>query len=169
MNSGWSLAMNSANSETKNRTMNSHNDQKPRLLALKLRQRRALSGDSVSQCSSTGTPMPSGPTGAVSGACGLTRASTSHLPRLEIDPRIDPGIGQVGDQVHDQADQGEDVEIGEHHRVVAVEHAFEAEQPQTVQREDRLDQQGAGEECGDEGAGKAGDDEQHGVAKDVAI
>src|ERR1700752_3701102 len=109
MNSGWSFAMNSANSEITNSARNSHNDQKPRRLDLKLRQRRALSGDSVSQCSSTGTPMPSGPTGVVSGACGLTRASPSHLPRLEIDPRIDPGVGQVRDQINDEAKQGEDV------------------------------------------------------------
>ena len=51
----------------------------------------------------------------VEGATGA-----SHLARLEIDARIDPGIGEVGDQVHDEADQGEDIEIGEHDRIVAL-------------------------------------------------
>src|SRR3984957_5658492 len=110
---------------------------------------------------------PSGPEGSMSGVIAGSRAagsrgvstlssmvvltSTSDLPRLEIDARIDPSIGQVGNQVHDQADEGENIEIGEHHRIVAVEHAFKAEQAQPVERENRLDQQRAGEECADEG------------------
>src|SRR5580704_8387371 len=115
---------------------------------------------------------PSGPAGSTSGvnagsgAAGsrgpmssrmVVLSSTSDLPRLEIDARIDPGIGQVGDQIHDQADESENVEIGEHHRIVAVEHAFEAQQPETVQREYGLDQQRAGEECADEGGRESGD------------
>src|SRR4029079_14793471 len=80
-------------------------------------------------------------------ASAVVLSFTSHLPRLEIDARIDPGIGEVGDQVHDQADEREDVEIGEHDRVVAVEHAFEAQQPEAVEREDGLDEQRTGEEC----------------------
>ena len=84
----------------------------------------------------------------------LVRSSTSDLPRLEIDARIDPGVGEVGDQVHHQPDQREDVERREHHRIVAVEHALEAEQPEPVEREDRLDQQRAGEEACTNAPGK---------------
>src|ERR1019366_9822487 len=95
--------------------------------------------------------------------------SNSHLPRLEIDARIDPGVGQIGNQIHDEADEGEDVEVGEHYRVVAVEHAFEAQKSEPVEREDRFDQERAGEAGADECAGETGDDQQHGVAKDVAV
>src|SRR5580704_4303255 len=85
---------------------------------------------------------PSGPAGSTSGvnagngAAGsrgprfsrmVVLSSTLDLPRLEIDARIDPGIGQVGNQIHDQADESENIKIGEHHRIVAVEHAFEAQ------------------------------------------
>src|SRR5580700_8073759 len=128
---------------------------------------------------------PSGPAGSTSGvnagsgAAGsrgrsmswsmVVLTSTSDLPRLEIDARIDPGIGQVGDQIHDQADEGENVEIGEHHRIIAIEHAFEAEQPQPVEREYGLDQQRAGKERADEGGRKAGDYQHHGVAENVAV
>src|SRR5579862_866986 len=182
MNSGLSLAMNSANSVTTNSTRNIHNDQKPRRLALKLYQRRMLIGDNWKR--SRGT-RPSGPVGSLSGfngglgAAGSTGpsmsstrvvfSSTSDLPRLEIDARIDPGIGQVGNQVHHQADEGENVEIGEHHRIVAVEHAFEAEQAKAIKREYGLDQQRAGKERADEGGRKAGDHQHHGVAEDVAV
>src|SRR6185437_10713919 len=148
MKIGLSLAMNSAPSEITNRTRKIHNDQKPRLLALKLRQRRALIGDSSK--SRAGPARPSGPAGSMSGrssgAAGASApgaimssvrslASTSHLPRREINARIDPRIGEVGDQRHDQADECEDIDVGEHHRIVAVEHAFEAEQAEAVERE----------------------------------
>ena len=92
-----------------------------------------------------GGAIPSGPVGSEFGrlslpghdgrgglaslptAVGWVLTSTSHLPRFEIDARVDPGIGQVGDQIHDESDKREDVEIGEHHRIVAIEHALEAE------------------------------------------
>src|SRR5580704_10861045 len=182
MNSGLSLAMNSANSVTTNSTRKNHNDQKPRRLALKLYQRRMLIGDNSKRMRGA---RPSGPDGSMSGVNAGSRAagsrglpmssrmavlsSTSDLPRLEIDARIDPGVGQVGNQVHDQADESENIEIGEHHRIVAVEHAFEAEQPKAIEREYRLDQQRAGEERADEGGRKAGDHQHHGVAEDVAV
>src|ERR1700731_359411 len=170
MNSGLSVGMNSANSVTTNSTRKIHNDQKPRRLALKLYQRRMLIGDSWKR--SRGA-RPRGPVGSLSGvhrglgaagsagpSASSTRvvfSSTSDLPRFEIDARIDPGIGQVGNQVNDQADEGKNVEVGEHHRIIAVEHAFEAEQAQPVEREYRLDQQRAGKERADEGGRKAGD------------
>src|SRR2546427_1588602 len=115
------------------------------------------------------TTRPTGETAVVSGVFAVSWASTSDLPGLEVDPRIDPGIGEVRDEVHDQPDKGEDVERREHHRIVAVEHALEAEQAEPVEREDRLDQQRAGKERMDEGAGKPGDDDQHGVAENVAV
>ena len=76
----------------------------------------------------------------------------SDLAALEIDPRIDPGVGEVGDELHDEAHQRKDVERREDDRVVAVHHALEAEQAEPVEREDRLDEQRSGEEGGDEGA-----------------
>src|SRR5580700_5070370 len=182
MNSGLSLAMNSANSDSTNSTRKNHNDQWPRRLALKLYQRRMLIGDNSKRIRGA---SPSGPAGSRSGVNAGSRAagsrgpsmssrmvvlsSTSDLPRLEIDARIDPGIGQVGNQIHDETDEGENVEIGEHHRIVAVEHAFEAEQAEAIEREYRLDQQRAGEEGADEGGRKAGDHQHHGVAEDVAV
>src|SRR3984885_11299878 len=182
MNSGLSLAMTSANSVTPNRTRKIHNDQKPRRLALKLYQRRRWIGENWKR--SRGT-RPSGPVGSLSGVNGglgaagsagpstsstrVVFSSPSALPRFEIDARIDPGIGQVGDQIHDQADEGENIEIGEHHRIVAVEHAFEAEQAQTVEREYGLDQQRAGKERADEGGREAGNHQHHGVAENVAV
>ena len=63
----------------------------------------------------------------------------------------------------------ENVEIGEDDGIIAVERRFKREQAEAVERENRLDQQRAGEEGRDEGAGKAGDHDQHGVAEDVAI
>src|SRR6266404_7843685 len=99
----------------------------------------------------------------------LVRSSTSHLPRLEVDARINPGVSEVGQQVHHQPDQRHDVERGEYHRVIAVEHALEAEQPDAVEREYGLDQERAGKKRVHERAGKAGDHYQHGVAEDVPI
>ncbi|KAH2808499.1 hypothetical protein KXV85_005976, partial [Aspergillus fumigatus] len=76
---------------------------------------------------------------------------------------------KIGDQADHEADQREDEEIAEHHGIVAVEHAFEAEQAEPVEREDGLDQERAGEEGVDEGAGETRDHDQHGIAEDVAI
>src|SRR5262245_51892597 len=161
--------MNSANSETTNSTMKIQNAQWPRRLALKFCQRRRLSGESASRCRYGRTPSPSGVCAVVSGTVMVVRSSSSHLPRLEVDARIDPGIGEVGNQVHQEADQRHDVEGGEHHRVVAVEHALEAEQSEAVEREDGLDQQRPGKEGVHERGGKTGDHDQHGVAEDVPI
>src|SRR5688572_13358841 len=125
-------------------------------------------GDSATRRRDGGTASPPpGDSDVVSGSLAPVRASTSDLPRLEIDPRIDPGIGEVRDQIHDEADQGENVEGGKHHRIVAVEDAFEAEQAEPIERENGLDQERAGEEGPDEGAWEAGDHDQHGVAENV--
>src|SRR6202051_2636796 len=96
-------------------------------------------------------------------------ASTSHLPRLEVDARIDPGISEVGNQINDQSNERENVEIGEHDRIVAVEHALEAQESEAVKREDRLNQERAGKEGADERRREAGDDQEHGVAEYMAV
>src|SRR3954452_5586665 len=108
-------------------------------------------------------------TGTLSSSGGFARSFTSRLPRLEIDARIDPGVGQVRDQVYQEPEKREDVEVREHHRIVAVDDRLERQQAEPVEREDRLDQERAGEEGVDEGAGKARDDDQHGVAEDVPV
>src|ERR1700733_2296328 len=172
--------MNSANSVTTNNTRKIHNDQYPRRLVAKFCQRLLLSGDSAKRlgCGST----PSGPVGSASGIGrsaagagllslprGWVLTSTSHLSGFKVDAWVDPRVGEVGDQAHDQSDQRKYVKIGEDHRIIAVEYALETEQTESVQREDRLDQQRAGEEGADEGARKAGDHYQHGIAEDVAV
>ena len=97
-------------------------------------------------------------------------ARPPHTSRVSKSMRgIDPGIGEIGEQVDHEAEQREDIERREHDGIVAVQHAFEAEQAEAVEREDGLDQQRAGEEDAHERAGKAGDDQQHGVAEDVAV
>src|SRR6516164_10777524 len=152
--------MNSANSEITNNPRKIQNDQWPRRFALKFCQRRRFSGDSASWWRSGGTANPIGACAVVSGTWIAVRSSTSDLPRLEIDARINPGVGEVGDQVHQKPHQRQDVERGEHHRVITVEHALEAEQPDAVEGKDRLDQQRAGKEGVHEGAGKARDQDR---------
>jgi len=106
---------------------------------LKFCQRRRLIGDSVKR-----RGKGSGPTGPVGSTAGVrvrgsmpppgtslilsarVLSSNSNLPRLEIDARIDPGVSQVGNQINDEADEREDIEVGEHNRIVAVEHTLEA-------------------------------------------
>src|SRR5581483_4870934 len=169
--------MNSAHSEATNSTRKSHSDQSPRRLVLKFRQRRMLSGERAKRRGAS--VGPSGPVGSTSGissgtvcrfASGVSTVSsfavltsTSHLPRLEVDARIDPGVGQIRKQIHYQADESENVEVSEDDRVVAVEHALEAQQTKSIERENRFDQQRAREESADKGAGKAGNHQQHGV------
>src|ERR1700735_5685073 len=95
-----------------------------------------LIGDNSKRIRGASPRGPAGSTSGVnagSGAAGsrgpkssrmVVLSSTSDLPRLEIDARIDPGIGQVGNQVHDQADESENVEVGVHDRVGGVAHAL---------------------------------------------
>src|SRR5438270_1556322 len=97
--------MHSANSDRTNSTRKIHSDQKPRRLALKFCQRRRLIGEGASRPTIGTVAMLGKGGGAGSGACRAVRSSTSDLPGLEVDARIDPGIGEVGDQVHQEADQ----------------------------------------------------------------
>ena len=57
----------------------------------------------------------------------------SDPSRGEVDARVDQHVGQVADQFQEQADQREDVESGEHDRIVAVDRRFEAEEAETVE------------------------------------
>ena len=54
----------------------------------------------------------------------------SALPRLEIDAGVDPDIHQVRDDADDQAQQREDEERAEDHRIVAVDRRFEEQPPE---------------------------------------
>src|SRR5262249_13395257 len=111
----------------------------------------------------------SGTSMVVRSSAMAVRSSNSDLPRLEIDARIDPSIGEIGQQVYDKPDEGQDIKRCEYHRIVPVEHALEAEEPDAVERKDGFDQQRAGEERVHECPGKAGDHDQHGVAKYVPV
>src|SRR5262249_21468785 len=121
------------------------------------------------RCPSGGTARPIGACAVVSGTSMTVRSSTSDLPGLEVDARVDEGISEVGNQGHHEPDQRQDIEVREYHRIVAVEHAFEAEEAHSVEREDGLDQERTGEECRYEGVRKSGDDDKHRVAEHVPI
>src|SRR5215467_1870025 len=168
MKMGLSLAMNSANSEITKSVRKIHNAQYPRRLALKFSQRRLLSGEREIAFVVGGASTPIVET-EISGGLMPVRASTSDLPRLEVDPRIDPRVRQVRDQVHDNANEREDVERSEHHRVVAIENALETEEAQPVERENSFDQQRAREERVHESRRKSGNDDQHGIAENVSV
>ena len=88
---------------------------------------------------------------------------------LEVDARVDDRIGQVADQLHDQPQQREEIERGEHDRVIAGQRRLVSEQPEPVERKDYLSQQRAGEQNADDSAGKAGNDDQHGVAEHLTV
>src|SRR5262245_801674 len=156
--------MNSANSDTRNSVRKIHNDQYPRRLALKFSQRRLLIGDIFIQRRS----------GAASGAVAASdlipvRASTSNLSRLEVDARVDPRVGQIGNQIHDHADQREYVKRGEDHGIVSIEHAFETKQAESIERKNRFDQKRPGEKGVDESGWEARDHDEHGIPEDMAV
>src|SRR5690606_38624794 len=143
-----------------------------RRLALKFSQRRRLIGDSLKHpaaprlrpihvvgwrwkpgvvaifsCVSTSAAVS---LGAIGFSLSSVRISIgSDLPALEVDPRIDQCVDEVRDPGHHQTDEREDIERCEYDRIVAVDDAFEAEQPEAIQRKDGYDQQRAAEEGGD--------------------
>ena len=85
----------------------------------------------------------------------------------EMDARIGPGVGQIGQQAGGQAHQGEDVKRAHHDRVVAFEYRFVGQQSEPVEGKQGFNQQAAGEKRTDEGGRKAGNQRNHGVAEDV--
>ena len=54
-----------------------------------------------------------------------------------------------------EPEQREEVQRPQHHRIVAADDRLVAQKPESVEREQRLDQQRAREEGGDERGGKA--------------
>src|SRR5262249_4113678 len=169
MKMGLSLQINSANNDTTNIVRKIQSDQYPRRLALKFSQRRLLSGESAIAFPVGGAASPIGDTAAVSGGLIPARASTSDLPRFEVDTRIDPRVCKIGDQVHDHTDKRENIKGGEHNRIIAVENALEPKQYETIERENGLDQQRTREEGVHESGGKARNNNQHGIAEHMAI
>src|SRR5262249_54466617 len=145
-----------------------HNDQWPRRLALKFSQRRLLSGDRLIARLDGGASTPIVET-AISGGLTPARASTSNLPRLEVDARIDPRVSEIGYQVHDHANERENIERGEYHRIVTIQNTFKAKQAKPIERENGFDEQRTGEEGMHERRRKAGDHNQHRVSKNMAI
>ena len=101
--------MNSANRLMMNSTRKIHSDQKPRLLALKGEAPPSQRRDAPTEEARLRWQVP--------------RQQPSCRPALEIDARIDQGIGDVADQFHHQPHQAEDVQGAEDHRVVAVDRA----------------------------------------------
>ncbi len=97
-------------------------------------------------------------------------ASTSDLARLEIDARIDPGIGEVGDQVHRRARSARRCRAwrtppdsrGSRSLSKPSSPSPSSEKMVSISSE-------PAKKARDEGAGEAGDDDQHGVAEDVAV
>ena len=57
----------------------------------------------------------------------------SCLAALEVDAGIDPDIGEVGEEADDEAEQTEDVERAEDHRIVALERALVGEAAEAVE------------------------------------
>src|SRR3954470_15226700 len=51
---------------------------------------------------------------------GASAATDALLPGLEIDARVNHGIEDVADDLHQQAKQGEHIQGAEHHRIVAT-------------------------------------------------
>src|SRR5208283_3414263 len=117
--SGRSLAMNSAPSDATKSTPKITSDHAPRRLRRKLSSRRRFIGERAKRrvmqalanppqtrhCEERSDEAILGPRGARRSP-GLLRFarndafSPSHLARFEVDARIDPGVGEVGDQVH---------------------------------------------------------------------
>ena len=91
------------------------------------------------------------------------------LARGEVDAGVDGHVHEVGHEIQDEPDKRVDVEGAEHDRVVAVDGGLEAQEPEPVEREDDLDEEGAGEQDAHEGGGEAGHHDEHGVAEDVAV
>src|SRR3546814_1323631 len=92
-----------------------HSNQKPRALSRKFCSLRRLSGE---------ISMPSSRSAA-------RAPPMSALPALEVVARIDNGINDVADAVHQKAQTGAEDERAEQPRVVAVEHRSEREQTPT--------------------------------------
>lgn len=54
-------------------------------------------------------------------------------PRFKIDARIDHHIDNITHQMHDQRDQRKDIQRPQNDRIITVNNALIAQQPQTIQ------------------------------------
>src|SRR4029453_19540846 len=106
--------MNPANRLTVNRARKIHNDQKPRRLDLNTSQRRRCSAEN--QGLTFGSPPA---VNCSTMAVSVGASMVSHFARLEIDAWTAPRIGEVRKQIDEEAHQREDVDRGEHDRIVA--------------------------------------------------
>src|SRR5262245_908299 len=97
------------------------------------------------------------------------RASTSDLSRLEVDARIDPRVSQIGNQIHDHADQRKYVERGEDDRIIPIENAFESKQADPIERKNRFDQKRPGKKGVHERGWEASDHDEHGIPEDMPV
>src|SRR6056297_2172218 len=169
---GLSLATNSAQSVTVKITEKMISDQNARPLRRKLRQRRWFRGDSRITAPllqrSANTPGESRRRRG-RGSAPMMPCPSSPLPLLEINPRIDQHIHQVRQDTDHKANETEQEQRAEHHRVIAPHRRLEPQPPQTVERKDRLNQHRAAEEHADEHRRKARDHDQHGVAEHMPI
>src|SRR3546814_12078168 len=104
--------MNSASRLRMKRTRKIHSDQKPRWLARKLCSRRRFNGEIL---------MPRKRPAWIA-------SLISDLPALEVDAGIDDGVHDVAADVHQQAEQREEIERAEHDRIVPVPRGLEAEE-----------------------------------------
>src|SRR6058998_2193334 len=78
---------------------------------------------------------------------GLTRSPAAPA-RGDADSRIDQAVGEVGDDVGAQGEQGHDDEVAHHHRVVALPDRLDHELSHAGNGEDRLDDDAAADQAG---------------------
>ena len=65
----------------------------------------------------------------------------SAVLSFKADPWIDQNISDITDKFQQQADQSENIQGAENHRIVPLHHGFKAQQAKTVQRENDFNQQ----------------------------
>src|SRR5690348_10231768 len=86
---------------------------------------------------------------------------------IKPDTRVHPDVAEVADQFGHKANQREEVKRSEHDRVVAADDALVTQKAETVEGEQRFDQQRTGEERADERGRKTRDDRDQRIAEDV--
>src|SRR6266566_4219715 len=89
----------------------------------------------------------------------LTRSPAAPA-RGHTDPRIDQAVREIGDQVGDEREGGDDDEVTHDDRVVALEDRLDHELPHAGNGEDRLDDHAAADEAGEREAEDRDDREQ---------
>ena len=99
----------------------------------------------------------------------MEKTILAFINSVEFDARIHPNVTQVRHQPRHQADEGKQIQRAQHHRVVAADHAFIAQQPQAVERKQRFNQQRPREKRADERRRKARDDGNERIAQHVSI